>query len=125
MNKLTPIFIKEPSGQMFIEPIWHKQLSSFHTKLKSIVGNNAVAYAWYYRCSNLPHLAFDISGDIGNCNMTITIAGETTLPSTDKTEFFNELEFELFDAVDAHYFVASFADVLGITVLSGPRKKAK
>ena len=78
MNKLTPIFIKEPSGQMFIEPIWHKQLSSFHTKLKSIVGNNAVAYAWYYRCSNLPHLAFDIVKSKSCCKFTLSNPSQLT-----------------------------------------------
>ena len=125
MNKLTPIFIKEPSGQVFVGPIWHQQLTAFQTNLKSFIGNDAVAYTWYYRCSNLPYLAFDISGSLGECNITIAIAGETSLPSMEEANFPRELELELLDAVDAHYFVASIEDVLAIKTLSGPRTKAK
>jgi hypothetical protein len=125
MNKPTPIFIKEPSGQVLVEPIWHQQLTTLQTKLKSLIGNDAVAYTWYYRCSNLPYLAFDISGSLGECNITIAITGETSLPSIDETNFPRELELELLDAVDAHYFVTSIEDALTIKTLSGPRTKAK
>jgi hypothetical protein len=114
---------------VLVEPSWHKQLTTFQTNLKSFIGNDVVACIWYYRCSNLPYIALDISGSLGECNITIAITGETLLPSMEETGFPRELELELelelLDAVDAHYFVASIEDALTIKTLSGPRTKDK
>lgn len=121
MNQYTPIFTKGPSGRVQVEAMWIGQISIFHVKLKALIGETTITHSWYYRSSNIAYLTFDVSGTNGDCNMTIAITGETKLPALNNTKLANELELEVLDAVDAHYLIVSFAEILGASIFFGPK----
>jgi len=111
MSEEVQIYTADASGKVTINPDHEKEIRDIGVALQTAVGKNAVFKTWQYRHSNLAHIAFDVEGEAGAVSCTLVVTGSLKLP-TNLSIADGDPEFELYDSVDAFYFLKNFVEAI-------------
>jgi hypothetical protein len=93
------------SGRVHVSPKRTDELLLICAALKRAVGKDTSWKLWQYRIGSTPHVALDIEGTAGLVSWTIIVNGNLRLSTEDQICRGREPVSEVYDSVDAFYFV--------------------
>lgn len=99
------IYLVGSSGHVSVSPERTGELFLLCAALKRAVGENATWKLWQYRVGSTAHVALDIEGAAGLVSWTIIANGSLRLSTEDQICRSRDPVSEVYDTVDAFYFV--------------------
>lgn len=107
MNEKMQMYMIGPNAQLAISEQHKFALDEFVSNVIKATGATLSSKIWPYRLGGTEYVSLEIEGTAGAINLTITICGECSLPSTHDVCRARDPVVLVCDSVDAFYLVNS------------------